>query len=85
VIDTTTLEVAPADSVSVFCILFIFALLHAKLVNIALNSLHDLNVVGPVLNVKYHGVHGISILAYVLSLYEPLYVVPFHHFNLVDQ
>ena len=34
-------------------------------------------------DVKYHGVHVLSILAYVLSIYEELYVVHFHHFILL--
>ena len=57
-------------------------MLHAKLVKAELNSVHDLNVADLV--DRYHGVHDLSILAYVLSVgFELLYVVPFHHFNLL--
>jgi hypothetical protein len=52
---------------------------------LALNSCHGNNVatVHPHFFVKYHGSHNLSTLAYVLSVYDELYVVHLHPTKLV--
>lgn len=55
---------------------------HAKLLNTLLNSDHGSNILGAA--VKYHFCHALSILAHVLSVFDPLYVVPFHQTNAVS-
>ena len=49
------------------------------------NPVHTINAtVIWLLSVKYHNCHCLSILAYVLSTFELLYVVPFHHIKFVS-
>jgi hypothetical protein len=59
----------------------ILTLLHAIPTKCEFKLLHFSNVA--VSNVKYHGVHASSNLAYHLSICELLYTVPFHHTRLV--